>query len=143
MVTSPVEVSVLVLLALNDFVFKGSRLIPAVIAGKLSDFAGLFAFSILIFSLAELIGRRLLGWRISALISAVVAAVFSLAKLSSPVAGWLGTLWTWALTPATLLVRGHSARPVHLAHDPTDIVALAACALVPYFVARANRASHT
>ena len=38
----------LVVLVVNDFVLKGSGLLPSIITGKLSDFAGLMVFPLLL-----------------------------------------------------------------------------------------------
>ncbi|CAB4890481.1 unannotated protein [freshwater metagenome] len=123
------------MLMTNDFVFKDGHQIPSWLSGVLSDVAGLFALPVVLISIAELSMRRLLGWRFAAIVALGVGVVFAAAKLSDSVADVLTTLWTWTLTPISLLVHGRLPRPVGLVHDPTDLVALVAAAVVPAFVA--------
>ena len=102
------------LLIVNDHLWKGGRVLPSWITGKISDFAGLFFFPVLLTVLVEhawrLRGspasRRRIAWSCVALTSAVFTAlksVPSIAALASTVIG-----------------------PVVC--DPTDLVALSALA---------------
>lgn len=97
----------LLVLVVNDHVLKGSGLLPGVITGKLSDFAGLLVAPVL---LATLVRAR----SSSALIACHVAVgtVFAgiqlslaFAQLWSGAMGWLGHPWV-------------------ITRDPTDLIAL-------------------
>jgi len=50
----PLPVVALVVLVVNDHALKGSGLLPSVVTGKLSDFAGLFFFPLLLVTLSNL-----------------------------------------------------------------------------------------
>src|SRR5688572_15378792 len=71
----------LAVLALNDHVLKGSGLLPGVLTGKLSDFAGLIVAPLL---LCALLGVR--TDRARALAFAAVIAPFVAIKTSEPAA---------------------------------------------------------
>lgn len=124
---SPLPLAAVALLALNDHALKGSGLAPAWFTGKLSDFAGLFFFPLLLAAAASLIaapgreGRILLGC------AAATAAVFCAVKIS-PDAGALYEL-------AVGWLRGSPARNTC---DPTDLVALPMCAAAVLYAGRAK-----
>ena len=54
----PLWIAALVVLVLNDHLFKGSGLLPAAVTGKLSDFAGMVVAPVLLAALLRLTGRR-------------------------------------------------------------------------------------
>lgn len=95
----PLPLAAVLLLAINDHWLKGAELLPQALTGKLSDFAGLFYFPLLLVALvrggAALLGRaqpRASGW--AALIAiAATGLVFAAAKLSLAVNGFLSTHW--------------------------------------------------
>jgi hypothetical protein len=63
----PVPLVALVLLALNDHRWKGAGVLPAAVTGKLSDFAGLLFFPLLLTALGDTLAcfaARLTGWRL-------------------------------------------------------------------------------
>ncbi len=146
----PVALLAIGLLILNDHVLKQAW--PGLVTGKLSDFAGLIFFPLLlqaVWEVAAEIGRRpsLARPRVLAIAILATAAVFAAIKLL-PVAGdhyraavgWLQWL------PAALvssLAGGDPGSPhiVRLAPDPTDLVALVALA-VPWLIGR-QRATRT
>ncbi len=105
----PLWLGALTLLALNDHFLKGSGLLPGVVTGKLSDFAGLLVAPALLAVLLQLSSRR-------ALVAAHLATglVFAAVKLAPPAARALE--WLMELGPfhATIVV------------DPTDLFALPA-----------------
>ncbi len=103
----PLWLGALAVLAANDHVLKGSGLLPAVVTGKLSDFAGLLVAPAL---LAALLGVR----RRTAFAACHVAVglVFAAIQLSPAAAnGWSASMaavgFPWTIT-----------------RDPTDLTAL-------------------
>lgn len=103
--TRPPPLVALVLLLVNDHVLKGAGALPGWLTGKLSDFAGLFLFSVLLFVLT----RSFPAWsrERSARVAALATAVgFALLKLSPTV------------NQAANLGFGR------IVLDPTDLVAL-------------------
>lgn len=104
------------LLVVNDHVLKGSGLLPGWLTGKLSDFAGLFVFPIFLFVVADVLtrGRSTQARGRTAIGAALVtAAGFSAVKL----------------------VPGVNAL-VHTLLDPSDLIALPACALAALWLVR-------
>ena len=97
----------LVVLVVNDFVLKGSGLLPSIITGKLSDFAGLMVFPLL---LAILIPWR--NRRVWAGIHIATGLAFCAIKLI-PAAG---SLYVAILNALSLSGQ--------IWFDPTDLVAL-------------------
>jgi hypothetical protein len=113
------------LLALNDHVLKGSGLLPGLVTGKLSDFAGLFAFPVLLFAGLDLLT---LGWasgprrraRVALLLATLTAAVFCAVKLDPGVNAQLS-----AVVGPMLL-------------DPSDLIALPSAALGALWLSRSR-----
>ncbi|MBU1431645.1 hypothetical protein KKF91_13965 [Myxococcota bacterium] len=92
----------LLLLILNDHVFKGAHVLPSALTGKLSDLAGLFVAPAL---LAALLGvRSSRGWRAS---HVAVGVVFAAINLSRGFADAFSALIPWRIWV-----------------DPTDLIAL-------------------
>jgi hypothetical protein len=118
----PLPLAATLLLVLNDHVLKGSGLVPGTITGKLSDFAGLFVFPVLLHVALDALTRRASSTRHRASsawgAALITAAGFSLVKLAPPVnalaSEWIG--------------------PMRL--DPTDLVALPCCALAALWLTR-------
>ena len=124
----PLWLGSLAVLVLNDHVLKGSGLLPGVVTGKLSDFAGLVVAPAL---LAALVGvRGLRGWLLA---HAAVGLVFSAIKLSASAAA----LWS-----AVMAAVGF---PWVITLDSTDLFALPALALSAWaFLASMQRpAAHS
>ncbi len=96
----------LTLLVVNDHVLKGSGLLPGIVTGKLSDFAGLVVAPLLLCALFDAHGQLA---RYACI--ALVALPFAAIKLSP----WAASGVADALS---LLV------PSHIWCDPTDLVAL-------------------
>ncbi|MEZ4438398.1 MAG: myxococcus cysteine-rich repeat containing protein [Polyangiaceae bacterium] len=97
----------LALLALNDHVLKPGALLPGVLTGKLSDFAGLVVAPALFAVLLRVRSRR--GLILS---HVAVGAVFAALQLSRPFAD----LWSGMM--------GLVGAPWVVVCDPTDLVAL-------------------
>lgn len=102
----PLWLGALVVLVLNDHVLKGSTLIPAVVAGKLSDIAGMLVAPALLATALQV--RTLRGWWLS---HAAVGGVFAAIKLSaiaasawSAVMGAFGFPWSIVCDPTDLAV---------------------------------------
>jgi hypothetical protein len=116
------------LLAINDHWLKHAGLLPAGLTGKLSDFAGLFFFPMLLMALGRA-GIALRGAmpepRPAALLMAIVATGLGFAATKA-------TAWGADFYRTVL---GHVVGPVRFVADPTDLVALA---ILPpsYFVGR-------
>jgi len=98
----------LVTLLLNDHVLKTAGVLPGVLTGKLSDFAGLVVAPVLLVALlrATSLRARLAGF-------GAVAAGFSVVKLSAAAAG------------AAAAALGAIGIPSRIIADPTDLIALA------------------
>lgn len=103
----PAWLGALTVLAVNDHVLKGAGLLPAMVTGKLSDFAGLLVAPALLAALTGVRGRR--GWLAAHL---AVGAVFTAIQLSTVAAAW------WSAVMAAV------AMPWAIVCDPTDLVAL-------------------
>lgn len=105
----PAALASIALLLLNDHVFK--RFFPSILTGKLSDFAGLFFFPLLLSALIGLIEprpRRAAGWGFG-----LTGLVFTALKLSPPLAGWAGNL-----------LGGFPGGKAAITPDATDLAAL-------------------
>ncbi len=104
---TPIWLAALVVLVVNDHLLKGSGLLPGVLTGKLSDFAGLIVAPVLLATLIRARSR-------SALLACHVAVglVFAGIQLSIPFAD----LWS-----AAMGLLGH---PWTITSDPTDLIAL-------------------
>ena len=134
----PIAVLAIATLVLNDHVLKG--MYPGVVTGKLSDFAGLAFFPLLVAAALEQL-RLVRGERGVALSALVTGIGFAAIKLS-PVAGdafriGLAVLqWPVRLVVSALAGNGvPSLAPVSLVADPTDVVALVALSIPVALVA--------
>jgi hypothetical protein len=118
---APLPLLALVVLVGNDWLLKGTAA-PEWLTGKLSDFAGLFAFPLLATAVGDLvlyaaarlgapIDFTLRRWKLATAI-ALTGIVFAAMKLSPVVGGFVEHAWS-------SLVGGSSIYP-----DPTDVVAL-------------------
>ncbi len=124
----PVTVTSMVVLAVNDHLLKGSDLLPGLVTGKLSDFAGLLFFPLLLTALLDtlaylavrlgsLMGREpsldytLRRWKLVAACS-MTALGFTAIQLSQSAVD----LYTGAV--------GLLGFPSVVTQDPTDLVAL-------------------
>ena len=115
----------LLLLAVNDFALKGSAA-PRWLTGKMSDFTGLFALPIVIVSIAELVGGRVMRWSATLWVVGFISSLFAAMKTNQTVARLVGDVWS------VILLR--PAHPVRIAADRSDLAALVACVAVPFFV---------
>jgi hypothetical protein len=100
----PLWLSALVLLALNDHVFKGAGVLPGVITGKLSDFAGLLVAPVLLATLTRVRSAR--GWWLAHLAVGVGFSAIQLfpeaAVMWSRATGMLGVPWVIVCDPTDL-----------------------------------------
>jgi len=137
----PVPILALVVLALNDHVLKAA--VPGVLTGKLSDFAGLLVFPLLLAEAASGVSRRFgRGLEARTLVpamAAMTAVVFSAVKLSPAAAG------TWAASASALQwmlglgwLRGLMPSSVEVVVDATDLVALPAVLLAAAVASRSG-----
>lgn len=134
----PAALAALAVLVVNDHVLKAR--FPGFVTGKLSDFAGLVFFPLLLVALTEValrVLRRFTAPSRRALWICVLltGAVFSLTKTWEPAGqGYrvaLGAL-QWPAFAASALARGAPVphvRAVRHAVDPTDLMALPSLAL--------------
>ncbi len=104
---TPTWIAALALLVANDHWLKGSGLVPGVLTGKLSDFAGMIVAPVLLASLLGVRSRRAL-----ALCHVAVGVVFAGIQLSPAFAA------QWS---ALMGLVGH---PWAITCDPTDLIAL-------------------
>ncbi len=127
----------LLLLVLNDH--WGKEAFPGWWTGKLSDFAGLCFFPLLLQGLLEWLGWVAIA-NMRVLVGCVVATglVFSGVKTSP----WMAELYRWGLGllqwPVWALL-GRPLRPVALQMDATDLFALPALGLAFWVGARRVR----
>jgi hypothetical protein len=124
----PVVLLSAVLLGLNDHLFKG--VLPGIITGKLSDFAGLVFFPLFLLSLVEwtewVVTRRVnLHPRIFFVATFMTAAVFSVINLDQQA----GALYRSVVQETWTLLR-ISPGVVHHTVDAPDLIALVSL-LVP------------
>ena len=106
-------------LAVNDHILKQTRVLPAALTGKLSDFAGLLVFLVVLGALLGVRGR--IG-RMALFTS--VAGMFTAVKLSRPLADALEAVSAYTLLPWRLWC------------DPTDLMALSVLPLAWWLAAR-------
>jgi len=97
----------LTVLLINDHILKQVHVLPGVVTGKLSDFAGMLVAPVVLTALLRLHGR---AKRMAAF--ACVGAAFTAIKLSRPCADLVET------------VTANTPLPWRLWCDPTDLVAL-------------------
>ena len=139
----PTAVLAVVVLVINDHLLK--PLAPGLLSGKLSDFAGLLFFPLLLASVVEvaaLVVRRPPPDRRSLALGAIVATGLAFAVVKTTTAGSLAFGWSvgiaqWLASVGPL--RGGAAQPIAVATDPGDLVALAALAGA-WFVAGGSQA---
>src|SRR4051812_39291442 len=87
----PIPLAAVVLLIFNDHLWKGGGVIPGWITGKISDFAGLFFFPVLLTVLVEAAwrrrgaaaSRRRIAWTSVLLTGVVFAAIKSVPALAA------------------------------------------------------------
>ena len=117
--TRPLPVAAVLLLVVNDHVLKGSRLVPSALTGKISDFAGLFFFPILLACLLRVVfetrpdaAPRTASPRLLPEVSVLLTGlVFVTLKRSPSASAWASRFWGIVVP------------------DPTDLVALPSLAL--------------
>ncbi|HEX5061520.1 MAG TPA: hypothetical protein VFV99_19265 [Kofleriaceae bacterium] len=138
----PISLGAIALLVINDHVLK--HVAPGVITGKLSDFAGLVFFPLLLAAAAEHAGIRR-GIQTVIVAAIATAAAFAAIKLSASAAeiyrNGLGVL-QWPFRAARAMLLGESVPSVgRVAHvvDATDLVALVALGVPIALVHRAMR----
>jgi hypothetical protein len=121
----PAFAAALLLLLVNDHLLKGSGVLPGLVTGKLSDFAGLVVAPLVLAGIFEALhlarGRRAL-----VLSSTAVGAWFIAVNLSPA----FSAHWDRGM--------GLFGVPWHLTPDPTDLVALVAVPL-PFALLRGAR----
>jgi hypothetical protein len=103
--TRPLPLLALGLLVVNDHWLKGSSLAPAWLTGKLSDFAGLFLFPVLVFAVVRP-WARVRRARLATAAAVSTAIVFAVVKLVPGVNAWV------------------NASVANVVLDPTDLMAL-------------------
>jgi len=95
----PLPLAAVAILALNDHALKGAGVLPGAVTGKLSDFAGLFFFPMLLAACARkasiLVRGRDIGDRQSLATGAAIAtgAFFALVKLVPAVNALVSATW--------------------------------------------------
>jgi len=120
----PLPLGAALVMAVNDHWLKGGRLLPSVVTGKLSDFAGLFFFPLLVASaLAGICALARCRWPrgAGAIIAVITGLAFALANLEPGFNSWLGSWF------------GQKQL------DPTDLVALPSLLLSWFWLRRARR----
>lgn len=124
----PVVVIAIAVLVLNDHMFK--HVAPSWTTGKLSDFAGLLFFPLLLVAAAELALAVVHRWRrpsakLVVAATALTAGAFSAVKLTTIGAdGYMAVLGALQESALGAVGLGSEFRGVIVARDPTDLVAL-------------------
>jgi hypothetical protein len=135
LVNGPWFVGSLAVLLVNDHILKATA--PALITGKLSDFAGLVMAPILIVGTIEFVSDRRQGQRTAWVVALCVAAVFASIKLHP------GAADTYRIIMGSILglANGFPIQQVNILHvaDPWDLIALPAVAVSPLLAGRAER----
>ena len=121
----PVTVLSLIVLVLNDHVFKAA--FPGLVTGKLSDVAGLVLAPPLVAVLVTLFVPRLRPRVVAALALILVGAGFAVVKVDGYAATFASQMWSVVSGPS--LIRA----------DPTDLLTLPALALAAWTWRRARR----
>jgi hypothetical protein len=128
----------LIALVVNDHALKGAGLLPGVVTGKLSDFAGLFFFPLLLVTLLNLTARSLARFSDALLplaspsrnqiITACIATgvFFSGVQLWEPIADFYST----ALAHLQIW---HDVPRVEVTQDPLDLIALPSLVVCYYW----------
>ena len=140
-VLHPVALAGLALLVLNDHVLKGAA--PGWLTGKLSDVAGLAFLPFLILGLLDVARRRRPpDVRAAAVAAAATALAFTAIKLVEPLREVAASTGGWLRAPLDALIspaigaRAPVGGPVAIVADPTDVIAVLACAAVVLVVRR-------
>ena len=130
----PISVGAIVVLMLNDHVFKQHW--PSPITGKLSDVAGLMFFPLLMIAIVDVIIRP--GWRHLPLVAVTLTGFcFSLIQIWGPAADFYRTGLGWIQWPFRFAIWGaEGPTPVHHTADPNDLLALPALALSWWLASR-------
>ena len=135
---TPIANGAIALLVINDHVLKA--IYPGFVTGKLSDFAGLIFFPLLLAAALEQLGLRR-GVQTIAIAVLVTGAFFAAIKLSMSAGdiyrvGLAALQWPFRALRAIVLGEGMPLmRPVQLCPDRSDLVALVALG-VPIVLAR-------
>jgi hypothetical protein len=101
----PGPIAAILLLCLNDHLGKTARVFPDFVHGKMSDFAGLFFFPILLFTLVDLVPgglrrRKQVAWGCAAL----TVLGFTLVKTWPALQAFVSAYWGTIVLDATDLV---------------------------------------
>lgn len=147
----PAAMAAVALLLVNDHVLKASS--PGFLTGKLSDFAGLAFFPLVLVSAWELAAAAAGRWRgpsasplaVATLATAVVfIGAKSSASANAAVEAALGWLqWVAASPLAAIGLTAHPVyRPAVVVQDPTDLVGLAALAVCLFIGCSRIASSH-
>jgi hypothetical protein len=138
----PIALASIALLVLNDHVLK--QLAPGVVTGKLSDFAGLGFFPLLLAACAEYAGIRR-GTKTIVIAAIATGLAFAAVKLVAPAAELyrIGlAMLQWPFHAVRALLTGHALPAigrVSFVADATDLVALVALAVPIAISSRARR----
>src|SRR5262249_23942101 len=142
--TRPIAIAAIALLVVNDHVLKAAY--PGFVTGKLSDFAGLMFFPLLLAAACEQVGIRR---GLTTVIAATIATGLGFGSIKLfPAAGdvyrvVLAAL-QWPFRAGLAVLAGHPVPAMghaRLVADPTDLVALVALAVPIALALRADRVS--
>jgi hypothetical protein len=124
----PVALAAIALLVLNDHVLKGA--IGGPITGKLSDFAGLLFFPLMLQAGWELFSGTSPSRRVLLLAAGATAAVFAAVQVLPLATDAYRHGLGWLQFPVRALLEGARApMPVAATADPTDLIALPCAAI--------------
>ena len=119
----PLSLLALALLVLNDWYLKPSSWAPALLTGKLSDFAGLLFFPLLLTSLLNCL--RLGASRLGADVDFTLRRGKLLFAISLTALGFSAIKLSSFANRAAVDMSEVFGLPAHFVRDPTDLVALA------------------
>lgn len=122
----PAVLAAVLIVLINDQIFKAAAWFPALLSGKLSDVAGLFAFPVIVVSCGELLTKRIASARSCGLVAILTITVFSAAKISHDFSLILGEAWTLGLAPLRFVLGRDQSDTISFAQDTSDLLALPA-----------------
>jgi hypothetical protein len=122
---APLPLLAVLVLVLNDWVLSPRALLPAVVTGKLSDFAGLFFFPLLLtagWNTIRFLARRARG--VDAAAVALTARQLVVATVATGVVFAVVKLWPPAALVLARALTAVTRRTAQIVPDPTDLLAL-------------------
>lgn len=126
----PLPLAAVAILAVNDHVLKGSGLLPVGLTGKLSDFAGLFFFPLLVTAAADT-----LAWPLRARLDPTLRLWKAAVAVVATGIGFVALELSPAAVHAYVSLMARLGIPSTSVRDPSDLIALV---VLPFSYLRAR-----